>query len=267
MENFCLKWNEFDTNIRDYFKKLREDQRLFDVTLATDDGQHIQAHKMILSAASSFFSDLFMKSNHTNMLIYLKGISSAQLENVTDFIYNGEAFIAQEELKIFLDTAKELQINGLQGELQGIGQSVPNDIRIYQDSEIKTEKSNNKSRQQDSLNNLSDPYLVKDDTSVTLKTNDQINFQVEEMIEGFAGGSRCKVCGKTADTKQVIRRHAETHIEGVSHDCSICSKTFSIRRNLKQHIYNIHSELLSCDVCGKSEMNRKAHYKHKMKCN
>ena len=44
--------------------KLRNDHRLFDVTLATDDGQHIQAHKLILSAGSSFFSDIFLKSNH-----------------------------------------------------------------------------------------------------------------------------------------------------------------------------------------------------------
>ena len=66
-----MKWNEFDTNIRDYFRKIREDQRLFDVTLVTDDGQHIQAHKIILSAGSKFFSDIFLKSNYTNMLVGL----------------------------------------------------------------------------------------------------------------------------------------------------------------------------------------------------
>ena len=62
MEKYCLKWNEFEGNIRQSFRKLREEERLFDVTLATDDGQHIQAHKMILSAGSDFFSDIFMKT-------------------------------------------------------------------------------------------------------------------------------------------------------------------------------------------------------------
>ena len=57
-----MKWNEFDTNIKEYFKTLREDRRLFDVILVTDDGQHIQAHKIILSAGSHFFSDIFLKS-------------------------------------------------------------------------------------------------------------------------------------------------------------------------------------------------------------
>ena len=80
MENFCLKWNIFATNIRDSFTKLREDERLFDVTLATDDGEHMKAHKMVLAAGSHFFSDIFIKSDATNILIYLKGISSGELE-------------------------------------------------------------------------------------------------------------------------------------------------------------------------------------------
>ena len=50
MDKFCLKWEDFEENIRKSFRKLREDKKLFDVTLATDDGNHIQAHKMILSA-------------------------------------------------------------------------------------------------------------------------------------------------------------------------------------------------------------------------
>ena len=115
MEKFCLKWNEFETNIRESFRNLREEERLFDVTLATDDGQHIKAHKMILAAGSDFFSDIFSKTDHNNMLIYLKGISSAELENITDFLYNGEANIAQGELTQFLETDQELQVKGLKG--------------------------------------------------------------------------------------------------------------------------------------------------------
>merc|ERR1712129_227135 len=123
MEKFCLKWHEFEANIKESFKTLREKERLFDVTLTTDDGQHIQAHKMVLSAGSNFFSDIFIRTNHSNMLIYLKGISSAELEPVMDFLYNGEAFITQDYLTTFLGTARELQIKGLLGDLEGVGES------------------------------------------------------------------------------------------------------------------------------------------------
>ena len=115
MDKYDLKWNAFEENVRKYFRKLREDKRLFDVTLATDDGHHIQAHKVILSAGSHFFSDIFEKSNHTNMLVYLKGISSEKLEQVLDFIYNGEVSINQEEIMVFIETGKELQVKGLEG--------------------------------------------------------------------------------------------------------------------------------------------------------
>ena len=86
MENYCLKWNNFESNIRESFRKRREEQILFDITLASDDGRQIQAHKIVLAAGSDFFSNIFKKSDHTNMLIYLKGISSLNLEHIVDFL-------------------------------------------------------------------------------------------------------------------------------------------------------------------------------------
>ena len=84
-DKWCMKWNEFDTNIREYLRILREDQRLFDVTLVTDDGQHIQAHKIILSAGSHFFSDIFLKSNQTNMLIFLNSQGTLKFGEIANF--------------------------------------------------------------------------------------------------------------------------------------------------------------------------------------
>ena len=62
MEKFCLKWDDFGSNVGEYFRKLREDQRLFDVTLATEDGQEIKAHKIVLSAGSDFFNNIFLRN-------------------------------------------------------------------------------------------------------------------------------------------------------------------------------------------------------------
>jgi len=124
MEKYCLKRNEFESNIRESFRNLRDAERFFDVTLVTDDGQHMKAHKMMLAAGSDFFSDIFLKADHSNMLIYLKGVSSADFDNITDFLYNGEVNIAQDELTRFLQTAQELKVKDLQSDLQGIDQNV-----------------------------------------------------------------------------------------------------------------------------------------------
>jgi ribosomal protein L37AE/L43A len=104
-----------------------------------------------------------------------------------------------------------------------------------------------------------------DEGNSHLDTNNEILVQLEQMIEKNEGLWKCKVCGKTAANKTNLKHHAETHIEGVSHACHICSKTFPTRLYLRQHISGIHSELFSCDICGKSGMNRGAYRMHKMR--
>ena len=72
MEKFCLKWNDFETNIRESFKELREDHNYYDVTLATDDGHTIEAHKIILSSGSRFFNKILKHTKHQSHFIYLQ---------------------------------------------------------------------------------------------------------------------------------------------------------------------------------------------------
>merc|ERR1712179_775128 len=266
-DKWCLKWNEFDTNIKEYLRILREDQRLFDVTLVTDDGQHMQAHKIILSAGSHFFSDILLKSNQTNMLIYLKGISSVQLENLLDFIYNGEASVGQEELKEFLETGKELQFKGFEAyELDETKRYINENEELHENGEnitkqnvtfdtLETLMENNHS-----LEESSKPKIIE---KIPINTNTELYLQVLGIIEMSDAVWKCKVCGKTTVSKGNIRQHAERHIEGMSHACHICNNSFFSRHNLQCHISRIHSELLSCDLCGKSGMNKMAYYDHK----
>ena len=98
-----------------------------------------------------------------------------------------------------------------------------------------------------------------------MNTNDELDLQIEQMIEKNQGVWNCKVCGKTAKHKQQIQYHVETHIDGMSHGCHICSKTFSNRLNLKCHITNVHTGLFRCDICQKEGMTRKAYNQHKLK--
>ena len=115
MEKFCLKWNDFQSNVSKTFSYLRTEERFFDVTLVSDDHQHIAAHKLVLSASSKFFKDILCKTQHSNPLIYLSGFSSKDLNFVMDYIYQGEVQIYQEDLDNFLNVAQKLNIEGLIG--------------------------------------------------------------------------------------------------------------------------------------------------------
>jgi len=111
-EKFCLRWNDFETNISDAFRELREDKDFFDVTLACENEQ-IQAHKVILSACSSFFRNILRRHVHQHPLVYLKGIKFGDLQAVLNFMYQGEVSVAQEELNSFLAVAEDLRVKGL----------------------------------------------------------------------------------------------------------------------------------------------------------
>ena len=111
-EKFCLRWNDFESNISVAFRELREDKDFFDVTLACDDDQ-IQAHKVILSACSPFFRQILKRNRHEHPLLYLKGVKYIDLMSVLNFMYHGEVNVAQDELNSFLSIAEDLKVKGL----------------------------------------------------------------------------------------------------------------------------------------------------------
>jgi len=111
-EKFCLRWNDFETNISSAFRELRDDKDFFDVTIACDDEQ-IQAHKVILSACSPFFRNILRRNPHEHPLLYLKGVKYTDLQSVLNFMYHGEVNVAQEELNSFLAVAEDLRVKGL----------------------------------------------------------------------------------------------------------------------------------------------------------
>jgi len=111
-EKFCLRWNDFETNISAAFRELREEKDFFDVTLACDDSQ-VQAHKVILSACSPFFRNVLRRNPHQHPLLYLKGVKYKDILSVLNFMYMGEVNVAQEELNSFLSVAEDLRVKGL----------------------------------------------------------------------------------------------------------------------------------------------------------
>merc|ERR1711936_1052034 len=114
-EKLCLQWNDFQTNLTSAFGDLREDKEFTDVTLACEDGQQVEAHKVVLIASSPFFLNLLKRNKHSHPLIYMRGVKSENLTAMVDFFYHGEANVFQEYLDSFLNLAEELQLKGLRG--------------------------------------------------------------------------------------------------------------------------------------------------------
>merc|ERR1712126_3020 len=109
-EKFSLKWNDFHSNVSRSFNLVRNEEYLHDVTLVSDDHNKVSAHKLVLSASSEYFRNIFKNISHSHPLLCLDGVSSEDLENIMDYIYNGEAQIYQDHLDRFLEVAQKLKL-------------------------------------------------------------------------------------------------------------------------------------------------------------
>ena len=254
-EKFCLKWNDFETNVSKSFGLLRNEDYLHDVTLVCDDNKKISAHKLVLSACSEFFKSLFKNNKHPNPLICLEGISSKELQDILDYMYNGETNIFQEGLDKFLSVAQRFKIMGL---LQKKEDDSKNPGTLYQtNQEYTLDESVRKDEATEALNEsfeLPSNYLADNpierhvtrnsNRSISLNADDvnNINQQADELIETLPDGSlKCTLCGKLHSKgskgrrKHDMRSHAETHLVGLSFDCQLCGKTFRTRNSFKVH--------------------------------
>ena len=248
-EKLCLQWNDFQENIKIAFGNLKEDMDFKDVTLACEDGQQVEAHKVILASSSPFFQKLLGKNKHPHPLIVMRGMKYDDLFAILDFLYRGEANIFQENLDSFLAIAEELQLKGLMGkaderiedlddEKYPPPQSLHNFNAVTKTprTSLKNETSNNKI------------VTAKDNTAVAIPSNHSGNVdQLEEIVKSMMEKSennypnqnikadRCKVCGKEGKGN-AIKDHIEAnHIEGIVLLCNLCKKTFMSRNALRHH--------------------------------
>jgi len=215
---------------------------LFDVTLVSDDEQHIAAHKLVLSASSEFFKNIIKKTKHSNPMIYLNGFKSKDLFLVMDYIYQGEVQILQTDLDQFLNVAQQLKIEGL------IGGDNDSD-GTHTDEYIKEDVETSHTQEETVLDNVEDsgkyvapkkrmPRADRSVAVVSSASNVEAKAAVDDLVEKTEDGYMCKACGKlsTSRVSSDIRRHAEIHIEGLSFDCQSCEKTFRSRVILMHHM-------------------------------
>ena len=65
--NLVLRWDLHEENRISKLKTLWENEEFLDVTIACDDDQ-IDAHKLILSASSTFFKNILKRNPHSHPL-------------------------------------------------------------------------------------------------------------------------------------------------------------------------------------------------------
>ena len=258
-EKFCLKWNDFQTNVTSSFRKLRNSDEFYDVTLVSDDQQQMSAHKIVLSASSVYFKNILKSNKHSHPLLCLGGVNSNELNNILEYIYNGEIQIYQDNLDNFLLIAQRFQLEGLmqseedkemkmdhKGEnvdIQEKSQStmfhIHEESGYYQETPQEAYEVTlpNKSCMRNKERNISTIFS-------NFENIEELDQKIEAMMQ--KQGPRtwyCSTCGKTIDGGRMnAREHGESHIDGLSFSCNFCDKTFRSRSSLRVHTGKYHGK-------------------------
>ena len=91
-QNYCLKWNLHTTNLIRNLTEMVAAQQIVDVTIACD-GSSIRAHKIILSACSNYFKELFLANPCKHPIVILKDVRINEMRAIVDFMYKGWCFL------------------------------------------------------------------------------------------------------------------------------------------------------------------------------
>ncbi|XP_017783497.1 PREDICTED: protein bric-a-brac 1-like isoform X3 [Nicrophorus vespilloides] len=112
-QHYCLRWNNYQTNMTSVFHQLLQNEAFVDVTLACND-LSLKAHKVVLSACSSYFQKLLLENPCKHPTIIMpQDVCYADLKFIIEFVYKGEIDVSQAELQSILKTADQLKIKGL----------------------------------------------------------------------------------------------------------------------------------------------------------
>ena len=273
-QQICVQWNDFKGNVKNVFGRLRDDKEFADVTLACEDGQQMEAHKVILAASSPFFEKMLTKNKHPRPLIYFKGIHAQDLMAILDFLYFGEANIFQENLDSFLAFAEQLNLEGLVG---------PSSSDMFEEEKYENPKPVNKVKESCSiettykddinsdqllnvpiklqnvprtlpnvsgtLQNVSGTVPISDDLRAL---DEKVKSMMEKSQNMISNGRKadgtslqtrasiCKVCGKEDKAINLVGHIESNHLVGISIPCDCCDKTFGTRQNLRIHKSKYH---------------------------
>jgi BTB/POZ domain len=133
MADYTFTWNNQVPHVMKSFNALRKNKELIDVTLSCE-RKNIPAHKVMLSACSPYFKNLFEARNQLPVfsaahqfiffkysqeilcphpVIILRNVFFDDLSAIMEYMYTGMVTVRHSQLASFVDTGKLLDIDGL----------------------------------------------------------------------------------------------------------------------------------------------------------
>ncbi|KAH9632741.1 hypothetical protein HF086_013113 [Spodoptera exigua] len=272
---FSLRWNNYVSHVTESFNVLRFENDLVDVTLCCDGGK-IKAHKMLLSACSSYFKQIFKENPCQHPVIIFRNFKFEDLNAIINFMYHGEVNIFQEQLESFLLTAEFLEVKGLTDNLED--ESSKGQLRITDNTSL--DLSSKSSRMTDdivpvlsdepinlaTMQSTREEYNIPQPVTMTSNPNrgipEQENGNVEMQPEPSKSDDSVKLKTAPSSGEEMQIDTQSASVEDLSEKnnsesdlakfrCQLCPKGFKHPTSLTLH-KDSHAGKTQCPVCHRS---------------
>ncbi|XP_014259700.1 zinc finger protein 131 isoform X2 [Cimex lectularius] len=158
-QQFCVRWNSYQSNLQSAFPKLLTNEHFVDVTLACE-SRMVKCHKVVLSACSAYFEKLLVQNPCQHPIIFMKDMKYWEVQALVDFMYKGEVNVTQDELASLLKAAEALEVRGLCGQHEQGGNklSLPRGIEAAAEGMIKKRRMESEVKDLNSVSGNNDEY-------------------------------------------------------------------------------------------------------------
>ena len=248
-DKFSLKWNDFQSNVSLSFGLLREEDYLHDVTLVADDNKQLPAHRLVLSACSNYFKEIF-KSNakFSHPLLCLNGVKSEDLTNILDYMYNGQVSIHSGNLDGFLEVAQRFKLQGLEEDNQCEEKTAENSLDMNRQVSASDNKLLVPVRTDKQVPEPSTKEQGHKETGISPTSNiEELEEKINEYLEKSGAGLEIVEIkdddiedddseeDDEVEIEEQINEYLEVNEDG-SFKCTLCGKTSNLFTNMKSHI-------------------------------
>ena len=233
-----MKWSKFQNNITESIHDLRDVDDFYDVTLVGDDFVQVKAHKIVLSATSEYFKNILQSvKGLSHPVLCLGDLNNSDINNVMDFIYNGQLELPQDCVERYLAVAERLKLFGIYEPDNSNNETVKEPL-----SDLSVQKSNVYiSHQKEDEHKI---FLKSENRTEDLRMKKTICKKeiLQPSTKTSDGSLSCHVCQKVFKMRHHMKEHLETHVSGMSYPCKSCDKIYKTSGSLRSHEHRQHRD-------------------------
>ena len=216
-------WHTFTDHLKELLCHMKTDDTFADVTLVSDDGREVRAHKVVLGACSPMIKELLTKKD-TN-IIDLNGIAMEEINSILQFIYLGEVAICEGRMKEFFYAAQKLKIKELSKEAK---------MQVESKNKTNTQSTDNiQSKNEVAM------YVSNQCDKQSKSSQSSLTRNIQKKPEGLK--YPCNQCDYQATYSIYdLKKHIKSIHEGVKYACNQCDQQFKTQSNRARHIQSVH---------------------------